>query len=279
MKNAPWVESDLESRLSHNFHKSNPVLPAEGIRVLDLTRVVAGPTCSQLLACLGAEVLRIDPPFLPEITEQFISNGMGKKSAVIDFSRDMNLVHELISQADVIIIGYSPGSLDKFGLGIQQLRDDYPGLLIASLSAWGESGPWATRAGFDSIVQAATGISEICSVINSVGERIPGALPVQALDHSTGFILAARILESLAYLKSGIIRTSLVGAAQELTNHKSNGFHEGENDVVTTHHKLSIVDSAYGRLSIPSIPVTIDGDHLIGKVQNYGSHVATWFVE
>lgn len=182
-----------------------------GVRVLDLTRVIAGPSGTQLLACLGADVLRIDPPHLPELLDQHLSTGMGKRSALLDLRLTPDQLRALAAGADVIVCGYRPGSLAALGLGIDELEQLAPQAVIVSLSAWGETGPWGHRAGFDSIVQAATGIAAECGT----GER-PGALPVQALDHATGQLLAAHVMESLARARAATLRLSLLGAARTL---------------------------------------------------------------
>jgi hypothetical protein len=188
-------------------------LPLDGVRVLDLTRVIAGPTCTQLLACLGADVLRVDPPHRPEIPAQHLSTGMGKRSAALDLRRPDHAarVRELAASADVILDGYRPGALARHGLGTEDLEALAPQAGIVSLSAWGEHGPWGQRPGFDSIVQAATGIAVRCGNL----ER-PGALPVQALDHATGHRIAAHVLEALAAGRAVAVRASLLGAAGAL---------------------------------------------------------------
>lgn len=182
-----------------------------GVRVLDLTRVIAGPSGTQLLACLGADVLRIDPPHLPELPDQHLSTGMGKRSAQLDLRRSPEQLRALAAGADAIVCGYRPGALAALGLGIDELEQLAPQAVIVSLSAWGETGPWGHHAGFDSIVQAASGIAAECGA----GER-PGALPVQALDHATGQLLAAHVMESLARARAATLRLSLLGAARTL---------------------------------------------------------------
>ncbi|MFC0451488.1 CoA transferase [Rhodococcus jostii] len=172
-------------------HRSRRVpggTPLSGVRVLDLTRVIAGPVATRTLALLGAEVLRIDPPSLPEIVVQHRDTGQGKRSALLDVrSADGRPVWDsLLAEADVVVTGYRPGALDG-------LLDDAPDHLVRGrVCAWGDSGPWAHRRGFDSIVQAASGIARI------EGGDTPGALPAQALDHATGYLLAAGIVDALA---------------------------------------------------------------------------------
>jgi crotonobetainyl-CoA:carnitine CoA-transferase CaiB-like acyl-CoA transferase len=187
--------------------------PLAGVRILDLTRVIAGPTATQLLACLGADVLRVDPPHRPEILAQSLSTGMGKRSTVLDLREreGRERARALAASADVILTGYRPGALAQHGLGPEHLEALAPHAVIGALSAWGETGPWGERPGFDSIVQAATGIAVACGSL----ER-PGALPVQALDHASGHLLAAHVLEALAAARARTVRVSLLGAAGTL---------------------------------------------------------------
>jgi crotonobetainyl-CoA:carnitine CoA-transferase CaiB-like acyl-CoA transferase len=160
-----------------------------GFRVLDLTRVIAGPVATRTLALLGAEVLRVDPPHLPEIEAQHVDTGQGKTTALLDL-RDRasrRTLADLLEGADVLVTGYRPGALDRFGL------DDAAGsgLVTGRVSAWGGTGPWEHRRGFDSIVQAVSGIALV-----EGGEK-PGALPAQALDHASGYLLAAAVVDAL----------------------------------------------------------------------------------
>jgi crotonobetainyl-CoA:carnitine CoA-transferase CaiB-like acyl-CoA transferase len=162
-------------------------LPLAGVRVLDLTRVLAGPVCGRTLALLGADVLRLDPPAPPEIAWQHRDTGQGKRSALLDLRTDLPRAQELLDRADVLVTGYRPGAIEAFGLRPP------PGLIRARINAWGDTGPWASRRGFDSIVQAASGIAWI----ESSDGTIPGALPAQALDHATGYLLAAEVIDAL----------------------------------------------------------------------------------
>lgn len=170
------------------------LLPCAGLRVLDLTRVLAGPVATRTLALLGADVLRIDAPQLAESQEAHSDTGMGKRSTTLDLgdSRDHRAFEELLATADVVVTGYRPGALDRFGLTPEALAERRPGLVIAQLSAWGQYGPWHERRGFDSVVQVATGIAELEGTSDE-----PGALPAQALDHGTGYLLAAAVLRAL----------------------------------------------------------------------------------
>jgi crotonobetainyl-CoA:carnitine CoA-transferase CaiB-like acyl-CoA transferase len=244
--------------------------PLAGVRVLDLTRVIAGPTCSQLLGCLGADVLRIDPPQRPELLDQYLSNGMGKRSAEADLATHLNEVRtELLPRADVVLLGYRPGALARFGLDPESLRADHPGLVVASLSAWGEHGSWGGRAGFDSIVQAASGIATVCA---GDDER-PGALPVQALDHSTGYVLAAEVMSLLSRGLGGTVRGSLLGAARVLlTEYRSANADPVDLDVPTLE-----VDTPHGRLLTVPPPVTVGGRTISRPIGAYGAAPLRWF--
>ncbi len=161
-------------------------------RVLDLTRVIAGPVATRTLALAGADVLRVDPPQLPEIPAQHADTGLGKRTTILD-AADPRL-RELADTADVVVTGYRPGALDRFGLAPEELLERRPDLVVVRLDAWGWTGPWARRRGFDSIVQAASGIAVACAR----DDGRPGALPAQALDHATGYLAAASALLGLA---------------------------------------------------------------------------------
>ena len=171
--------------------------PAAGLRVVDFTRVIAGPVASRTLALFGADVLRVDSPRLPEIPWQHLDSGMGKRSTLLDLRTEQATLEELLNDAHVLIVGYRPDALTRYGLAPADVAARHPGLVVATLSAWGSAGPWGQRRGFDSIVQAATGIAVI-----EGNESTPGALPAQALDHATGYLLCAAILDAVVRQRS-----------------------------------------------------------------------------
>ena len=166
-----------------------------GLRVLDLTRVIAGPVATRTLASHGADVLRVDGPRLPDDRGGLVDTGAGKRHVVLDLAAadDRRTVEELLAQADVVVQGYRPGALDAFGMDPAALAERHPDLVTVRLSAWGTTGPWGERRGFDSLVQAATGIADLYG-----GPEGPGVLPAQALDHATGHLAAAVVLGALA---------------------------------------------------------------------------------
>jgi crotonobetainyl-CoA:carnitine CoA-transferase CaiB-like acyl-CoA transferase len=171
-------------------------LPATGVRVLDLTRVIAGPVCTRYLGALGADVLRVDPPNHPDMRSGDVADTLlAKRSAALDLAspEGQATLEHLLNRTDVLVCGYRPGALDRFGLGPTSIADRHPGLVGIYLSAWGWSGPWANRRGFDSVVQAPTGIARL----ESPEDDTPGALPCQLLDHGTGYLAAAAALDGL----------------------------------------------------------------------------------
>ena len=133
------------------------------LRVLDFTRVLAGPTATKFLASLGADVLRIDPPRMPELLDQHIDTGAGKRSATADLTdaATLELVRQLAASADIVMLGYRPGALARFGLDPDQLHAAHPDLAIVHLDAWGDRGPWGRERGFDSIVHARGGLNRL----------------------------------------------------------------------------------------------------------------------
>jgi len=213
---APLVTTTVGTRVTE------PLLPAtlraEGVRVLDLTRVLAGPVATRTLALLGADVLRVDAPWLREDDGTHIDTGVGKRSTRLDLAdpADRATFERLLDAADVVVTGYRPGALDRHGLGAEALLDRRPSLVVAQLCAWGWDDAWSGRRGFDSLVQAGTGIS----MIEGADDGRPGALPAQALDHGTGYLLAAAVLRSLTARQAtgagAHVRLSLAGTARWL---------------------------------------------------------------
>jgi len=173
----------------------------DGLRVLDLTRVIAGPVGTRTLASYGADVLRLDSPRLPEDPAALLDTGPGKRHARLDLAAadGRERFEDLLDGADVLVQGYRPGALDRFGLSSAALAERRPGLVVVTLSAWGTSGPWAGRRGFDSIVQAATGIADV----TRDDDGTPGVLPAQALDHAAGHLVAAAVMRAVTETGAG----------------------------------------------------------------------------
>jgi crotonobetainyl-CoA:carnitine CoA-transferase CaiB-like acyl-CoA transferase len=174
--------------------------PLSGIRVLDLTRVLAGPTCARTLAEHGADVLKITGKHLPNLGHQEFDTGHGKLSAHLDLRepRDVEILRGLVSEADVFSQGYRPGTLGTRGFSPEALAKVRPGIVFVSLCAFSHVGPWASRRGFDTVVQTVSGIT------HRQGELFPGATPgpqfypVSAIDYLTGYLMAFGAMVALA---------------------------------------------------------------------------------
>ncbi|KAK86243.1 CoA-transferase family III protein [Bordetella holmesii CDC-H572-BH] len=155
--------------------------PLQGIRVLDLTRIIAGPIAGRTLAAYGADVMLVNAPHLPNI-DNIIETSQGKLSAYADLETADGRIAlgNLLRRAHVFVQGYRPGGLEALGFGAQEAARIRPGIVYVSLSAYGSEGPWARRRGFDSLVQTATGLNQ----------ADPKPLPMQILDYASGFLMA-----------------------------------------------------------------------------------------
>ncbi|MBP0464584.1 CoA transferase [Roseomonas sp. PWR1] len=192
--------------------------PLDGIRVLDLTRVIAGPVAGRTLAAHGAEVLHVTGPHLPSIPALVMDTGRGKRCAALDLRADSGraTLRALASGADIFLQGYRPGAIAGHGFAPEALAALKPGIVCVSLSAWGHIGPWAGRRGFDSLVQNANGINDAERA--AAGEDKPRPLPCQALDHASGYLLAlgamAALLKRAEEGGSWLVRVSLAGTGE-----------------------------------------------------------------
>lgn len=261
----PWLRLDLDASDPAPRPRSGGTAPLAGLRVLDLTRVIAGPSGSRLLGALGADVLRVDPPALPELEDQYVDTGFAKRSAVADFADPAasGRLRALLGQADVVLAAYRGGSMARLGLDPASLRADYPQLAVVSLDAWGDRGPWAERRGFDSIVQAATGISYLYGGVGDDGGWRPGALPVQALDYATGLGMSAAALALVTARPRGVAGSahlSLARTAQELLGLP--GPPPGTEPSALPAPALRSGSGDYGSLTYVPPPLQINGQQL-----------------
>lgn len=174
--------------------------PLSGIRVLDLTRVLAGPTCARTLAEHGADVMKVTAEHLPSSEVQEFDTGHGKLSTRLDLrdAQDLATMRHLVSQADVFSQGYRPGTLAHRGLAPEDLAKLRPGIIYVSLSAFGRVGPWADRRGFDTVVQTVSGITDRQGQLLPGAEPGPQFYPVSAIDYLTGYLMAYGALTALA---------------------------------------------------------------------------------
>ncbi|MDE2064323.1 MAG: CoA transferase [Bradyrhizobium sp.] len=164
--------------------------PLSGLRVLDLSRVIAGPVAGRTLAAHGADVLLVSGPGLPAIPWLTIDTGRGKLSAFLDLKsvEGRDKLKELLAEADIFSQGYRPQALAHLGFSPEEAAKINPGIVYVSLSAYGHVGPWAERRGFDSLVQTSTGFNHAEG--QAAGLEGPKELPAQILDHATGYLMA-----------------------------------------------------------------------------------------
>ena len=159
--------------------------------------MIAGPVCGRTLAGHGADVLLITAPHLPAMEPLVIDNGRGKLSAQLDLREPpaRATLAALMHEADIFIQGYRPGAIAQYGFDPQRAAQLRPGIICVSLSAYSHAGPWATRRGFDSLVQNANGLN--AAEADAAGTEIPKPLPAQALDHATGYLMALGAMTAL----------------------------------------------------------------------------------
>jgi hypothetical protein len=195
-------------------------LPYSGVRVLDLTRVIAGPIGTRFLAAYGADVLRIDPPGFAEVPALLPETTAGKRTAALDLTAAAGRAafESLVAGADVLVSGLRADALARLGYDDAALAALNPALIVASLDAYGWDGPWRDRRGFDSLVQMSSGIAAAGAAASGADNPVP--LPVQALDHACGYLMAAAVGRALTRrgAESAVsrIRLSLIGTANLL---------------------------------------------------------------
>ena len=184
-----------------------------GIRVLDLTRVIAGPVCGRTLAAYGADVLVVSSRHLPNLLGLVVDTGFGKLSTSLDLREagDAEQARALLRDADVFCQSYRPGALARLGLAPEDAARIRPGIVYVTLSAFSHAGPWRERRGFETIIQSVSGMAQEQGM--AVGAEGPQHLPAQVVDHGTGYLaafgaqvaLARRAREGGSYL----VRVSL----------------------------------------------------------------------
>jgi crotonobetainyl-CoA:carnitine CoA-transferase CaiB-like acyl-CoA transferase len=236
--------------------------PLAGVRVLDLTRVLAGPVATRFLAGFGADVLRIDPPdwdepgVVPSVT-------LGKRCARLNLRRaeDRRQFEALLASADVLVHGYRPDALARLGLDAAARRRIRPGLVDVCHDAYGWTGPWRDRRGFDSLVQMSSGIA--AEGMRGFAREKPHPLPVQALDHATGYVVATAAVRGLTRrLTEGVgsgARTSLARIAALLTSGPIRAPGDGFAPVADGDFNPDIEATAWGPARRMRPPVAIDG--------------------
>jgi hypothetical protein len=230
--------------------------PLRGVRVLDLTRVIAGPTATRTLAAHGADVLRVSAAHLPEIESLLPDTTLGKRSTMLDLhdAAGAATFRDLLRAADVLVQSYRPGALDALGFGPEAAAAISPGIVYVSLSAYSHVGPWRGRRGYDTLVQTASGIA--LEEGAAFAKDRPQHLPASVLDFSTGYLAAGAAMLALADRcvdgRARHVRCSLAQTREWLETLGRTGAHDAsvtapDDDAVV--HTLPTIDSALGRIT------------------------------
>jgi crotonobetainyl-CoA:carnitine CoA-transferase CaiB-like acyl-CoA transferase len=235
-------------------------LPLAGVRVLDLTHVIAGPVCGRVLAAHGADVLHVTPPGWPVLLDLVRDTDFGKRQCTAGLGEDLRA---LVAGADVVVQSYRPGSLASKGFGPDDLAATRPGVVVVSLAAYGHTGPWRARRGFDSLVQMSSGIAA------HAGMDKPRPLPAQALDHGTGWLAAHAVMTALHRRAteggSWHVKLSLARTAEWLHDLGRQDDRESTTDSTPW---LTETDSDFGRLAhirVPCASVELAGPRKPGR--------------
>jgi crotonobetainyl-CoA:carnitine CoA-transferase CaiB-like acyl-CoA transferase len=229
---------------------SQSARPLQGLRVLDLTRIIAGPVGGRTLANYGADVMLVNSPNLPNIAS-IADTSRGKRSAHIDLSKAQGVtdLRRLLNDAHIFIQGYRPGALARLGFDPLNVAAQRPGIVCVSLSAYGDEGPWGDKRGFDSLVQTATGFN--VAEAQAASESEPRAMPVQILDYATGFLLAfgaqAALYRQVTQGGSWLVKVSLARTGLWLRSlgRLQDGFTVAKPDIAPF---TQASDSGFGRL-------------------------------
>lgn len=231
--------------------------PLSGLRVLDLTRIVAGPVAGRNLSAYGASVMRVGSAELPVVESVLADTTLGKTFCHLDLrsAAGRDRLFELVATADVVLTGFRPGALDSLGVDREALLGANPHLVIGELNAFGRTGPWGGRRGFDSITQTATGI--VHAETKASGSATPQPLPCQFLDHGSGYLLSLGVLSAL------------------LRRHRTGGPQLVEVTLLGTRDWL-VEQGRVDHLDAPGLPPELIEPHLRRRETGYGpiKHIA-----
>lgn len=263
---------------------SSGARPLSAVRVLDLTRVLAGPVCGRTLAAHGADVLRVTGPHLPDIPGLDVDTGRGKLSTHIDLreSEGKATLSMLLEGADIFVQGYRPGGISERGFSPARAAKLRPGIVYVTLSAWSHVGPWAARRGFDSLVQTATGINRAEAEVAGVDR--PVELPCQALDHGAGYLMAAGAMMALKRRAeiggSWMVRVSLAQVGHWLTGlgRVPDGQKAAKIDRAAVQDLLVDLPSSFGAMSVMNHAGRLSETppHWDRPSVALGTHAAAW---
>lgn len=257
--------------------------PLEGVRALDLTRIIAGPVCGRTLAEHGALVMLVTAPHLPSIEMLVIDTGRGKLSAQLDLRRadQAERLRELIRRSDIFCQAYRPGALEARGFSPEEVARLRPGIVYVTLSAYGHQGPWRDRRGFDSLLQSVSGIAHEGGIAACIDG--PRHLPAQALDHSAGYLAAFGAMSALARRAqdggSYLVRVSLAQTGRWVDGlGRVEGATVPELRLEQIGELLQISDTPFGRLRhvAPAAQLSETPAHWARPAVPLGTHPPEW---
>ncbi|HWX50384.1 MAG TPA: CoA transferase [Roseomonas sp.] len=259
--------------------------PLAGLRVLEMTRIIAGPVAGRCLAAHGAEVLHVSAGHLPSIASLNMDTGRGKRTARLDLRQEAEAarLRDLLRGADIFLQSYRPGALEGRGFGEEAAAALRPGLICVSLSAYGHLGPWARRRGFDSLVQTASGFNQAEAEAAGTPDQ-PRPLPCQALDHASGYLLAlgamAALLRRAEEGGSWRVRVSLAATGRWLRGlgRVPDGFAAPEFGPEEVAGWMEESESGFGRLSAirHAAQMSETPARWARPAMPLGSHAAAW---
>ncbi|MSP30529.1 MAG: CoA transferase [Acetobacteraceae bacterium] len=223
---------------------TTPTGPLKGLKVFDLTRVLAGPTCAQMLGDLGADVIKIErpgagddtrgfaPPVMPGTQESayFVGVNRNKQSVTLDISRPEGqaIAKQLIAQCDILVENFKVGALAKYGLGYEQLHQEFPGLIYCSITGFGQTGPYAERPGYDALIQAMGGVMSLTGEPDGMPQKVgvPVADLFAGLYGCIGILAALRHKEATGQgqqIDIGMLDTHVAWLANQGMNYLATG--------------------------------------------------------
>ena len=252
--------------------------PLTGLRVLDLTRVLAGPTCGRTLAALGADVLQVTGPNTPHVPSFVVDTGQGKRRAFGDWNvpNDLTATQQLAVSAHVVVQGYRPGIVERFGLDADTLRSRGFRGIYANVSAYGPKGPFADRAGWEQLAQSISGIAALEGSGDDGATGKPAQLPAAATDYTTGYLLAGAITRQLGRGLAADLDASLCQTAALLL--RAGPRHDSAAATGIGTPETETVVSGFGRVERLTPNVTVEGLDLTWRSgpMGLGTSLLTW---
>jgi crotonobetainyl-CoA:carnitine CoA-transferase CaiB-like acyl-CoA transferase len=257
--------------------------PLAGVRVLDLTRVIAGPECGRTLASHGADVLLVTSPQLANLPRLIIDTGLGKLSTSLDLRQagDAERLRELIRRCDVFSQSNRPGALARLGFSPEEVARLRPGIIYVTLSAYGHAGPWQGRRGFETLIQAVTGMAHEQGFGGGLDR--PQHLPAQVVDHGAGYLAAFGALIALARRAreggSYLVRVSLAQTARWIDGlGRVEGRQRPDLSLERVEDLLADADSPFGRLRhvVPAARLSETPAFWSRPTVPPGTHAAAW---